>query len=126
MAFTVNDLVDDRFLVSGTDHAGNSGATVLDSPAWRAYLEWVAKTEATEAFNAAVDEHFAGLVEVLDDIKTQTEKSDWSVMVVTEGEEGTPSEAFKLDDDGVLLRFINAGLDHRLFWVSGELVALAD
>lgn len=125
MAFLVNDLVDGRFLVSGTDSAGNSGTTVLDSPAWRGYLEWVAKTEATEAVNAAIDEHFAGLVEVLDDIKAQTQKTDWSVLVVAEGEDGTPSEAFKLDPHGVLLRLIDGGLDHKLVWVGDQLVALA-
>ena len=126
MAFTVNDLIDGRFLVTGTDSNGVDGQVALSSPAWRAYLDWKVKTVAVEAFDQAVNDHFGPLMDVLDEVQAAMDSQDWSVLVVQEGEDGVPSEAFKLDENGVLLRLIDEGLDHRLFWVNGELVAFAD
>lgn len=125
MPFAVQDLIDDRFLVSGEDGNGVDGQVVLASPAWRAYLDWKKRTIAVEAFDQVVEEHFAPIMAVLEEIQADQEQ-DWSVLVVQEGEDGTPSEAFKLDKNGVLLRLIDEGLDHRLFWVNGELVALTE
>lgn len=129
--FTTIPLSNERVLVKGTDRFGTSGETVLDGSAWAEVKRHRAYHEATDGFDAAVEEFFAPLMEAADKLEQAISlpKPDPDTYVVlSEGVEGTPgkeAEVIKLGPDSVVLRLIERGDTDRLVWVMDRLEVMA-
>lgn len=129
--FTITELANSRFVVSGTDNFGTSGQTVLDGKQW---LDVKARKEfihAEKDFDQAVVAFFEPLTEAWDALleKQHGQEADpMSYVVLVEGEEGTPpreEQLVKLRHDSVVLRLIEEGHTDRLMWVDSNIEVLA-
>lgn len=130
MTFTIQKLVDDNVLVSGTDINGVSGKTVLDGSEW-ALLQQNDELElATQDFNATVEAFFAPITEAAEKLNKTLEmpKDEINYLVLdegTEGVEGTERHVVQLSHDSVIIRLIESGQGDRLIWVNDTLQVLA-
>lgn len=130
MTFNTTPLVGERVLVKGTDIAGTSGSTVLDGSQWAELNAHKALNKATEAYDDAVEEFFAPLVEAAEQMKQAIAKPTDSIGFVvldegTEGETFRPRQVVELTRDSVILRIIESGDTTRLVWVDGDLEVTA-
>lgn len=130
MSFTIDRLMGERVLVKGTDVAGTTGQTILDSTQWTEVNQSKAFDQATSAFEAAVDSFFAPLLEAAEATnKTLAPKpaDPASYVVLTEptvGVAAQPGNLIKLTHDSIVLRLIEQGDTNRLRWVGDDLEIL--
>ncbi len=120
--FTVARLVNSEALVTGTDVFGETGKVVVNTCQWDELKAHSAMHEAGDAFDAAVNEFFAPLLEAAEKIGQSVEvPTDPSSFVVLHEEvehvEGRSADIVRLTSDSVILRLIEQGDTDRLVWV---------
>jgi hypothetical protein len=116
-------------MVVGTDTFGTTGKCVLDSTEWDEVKSGAEYDQAIEAFDAAVADFFAPILEAAEATTAVIEKpQDPSSYVVlseaVEGVEGKPAQLIHLNTDSIVLRLIESGDEDRLVWVDGRLEVL--
>ena len=125
-------LANHRVLVDGTDAFGNSGRTVLDSTQWDGIKAELTKSTVEDQFNAAVEEFYAPLLEKIDAIVADAQKSVVDdAYVLTVGEtvdavEAVEPTVYRLNQDSAILRLIEEGRTDRLVWVNDSLEIIAE
>lgn len=123
MTFTVQYMLGDQALVSGTDLAGNTGKTMVSTTQWEELKSRKNFSSAVEDFDAKVEEFFAPLVKAAEAAQQATAPKApdaLSYVVLKEGVEGVPaeqSEIVELTHDSIVLRLIEEGKTDRLTWV---------
>lgn len=123
MSFTAQSMLGNKVLVTGTDKLGNAGTTEVDSTQWDDLKTRKNFDASTEAFDAAVAEFFAPLIEAVEAVEAAaTPVHDALEYVVlhegTEGTEAQPEEVVQLTTDSIILRCIEEGQTDRLVWVN--------
>lgn len=132
MTFSIHTLVGERVLVKGTDQFGVTGQTVLDSSQWAQVNSHKEYDQATEAFEQAVEEFFAPILDAaaqLDQAKAKPEPDSIGYVVLSEPEEGRPAKPghlVKLTHDSIVLRLLEGGQHDRLAWVGDNLEVLGE
>lgn len=125
-------LANHRVLVDGTDAFGNSGRAVLDSTQWDGIKAELTKSTVEDQFNAAVEEFYAPLLEKIDAIVADAQKSVVDdAYVLTVGEtvdavEAVEPTVYRLSQDSAILRLIEEGRTDRLVWVNDSLEIIAE
>ena len=125
-------LANHRVLVDGTDAFGNSGRTVLDSTQWDGIKAELTKSTVEDQFNAAVEEFYAPLLEKIDAIVADAQKSVVDdAYVLTVGEtvdavEAVTPTVYRLNQDSAILRLLEEGRTDRLVWVNDTLEIIAE
>ena len=133
MTFTVQNMLGDQALVSGTDVRGNEGQAIVSTHQWDELNARKEFSAATEDFDAAVEEFFKPLTEAADKLEAATkgnEPDSVAYVVLSEHVEGTqhkPAQVVQLTKDSIVLRLISEGNTDRLVWVTPtELGVLAN
>ena len=125
-------LANHRVLVDGTDAFGNSGRTVLYSTQWDGIKAELTKSTVEDQFNAAVEEFYAPLLEKIDAIVADAQKSvvdDAYVLTVGETVDAVEAVAptvYRLSQDSAILRLLEEGRTDRLVWVNDQLEIIAE
>lgn len=122
MGFTVQNLMGDRAVISGTDITGTTGKVIVDTSQWDYLKARKDFSAATDDFNAAVEAFFQPLIEASETIAESFVKPKDSLEYVVlkdevEGVEAKPAEIVELTHDSMILRLIEAGDTDRLVWV---------
>jgi hypothetical protein len=129
--FTITRLVGDRAIVKGTDVFGVEGSVTVFTTQWDEVNANTAYDQATEAFEAAVEEFFAPLTKAAEAMHQSVSRPTDSIgyVVLREGQAAVPAQSehiVKLNRDSVILRLVEQGDFDRLVWVGDELEVLAD
>jgi hypothetical protein len=131
MSFSTSRLVNHRVLVTGTDSFGTTGRTTLNSEQWDEIKADGQYSEALEAFDAAVEDFFAPLIEAADaanaahPVKQPVDPMSYVVLAEeVEGVAAKPAQLVHLTNDSIILRLIEQGDTDRLVWVDGGLEIL--
>lgn len=124
MTFTVQSMLGNQALVSGTDSLGNTGKTVVDTSQWDELIARDNYSAAVEDFESAVAEFFAPLTEAAEAAaEASVPQSDpMEYVVLKEGVDhvaGQPDEVVALTRDSIILRLISEEQTDRLIWVDG-------
>ena len=125
-------LANHRVLVQGTDQFGTTNQTVLDSTQWDGIKAELTKSTVEDQFNAAVEEFYAPLLEKIDAIVADAQKSVVDdAYVLTVGETVNAVEAvaptvYRLNQDSAILRLLEEGRTDRLVWVNDKLEIIAE
>ena len=125
-------LANHRVLVDGTDAFGNFVRTVLDSTQWDGIKAELTKSTVEDQFNAAVEEFYAPLLEKIDAIVADAQKSVVDdAYVLTVGEtvgavEAVAPTVYRLNQDSAVLRLLEEGRTDRLVWVNDKLEIIAE
>ena len=127
MTFTVTELEDNEFEISGTDSKGTDNTVVLESEAWAAYLYLERHKQATLEFNAVttaeLDKLFANIFAAAEKAKTVLGTDDeLDSVTVTEEIKGVKGKKIPLDKNGRILKLLSLGKDDRLRWAGDRLV----
>jgi hypothetical protein len=123
MTFQVQNMLGDQALVSGTDHLGNEGRTIVSTTQWDELKARKNFSAASEDFDRAVEAFFKPLVEAAEKAdKAMNAKTpdSASFIVLKEAVEGTPSQpghVVALSQHSIILRLIEEGNTDRLVWV---------
>lgn len=125
MGFTVQTMLGNQALVSGTDSLGQSGKTVVSTEQWDDLKAQKNFSSAEADFDKAVEEFFKPLVEAADAMtKALSKPKDPAEYIVlteaTEGVEAEPAQIVSLTTDSIILRLIEEGNTDRLVWLSGD------
>lgn len=123
MTFVVQNMLGDQALVSGTDHLGNEGKTIVFTSQWDELKARKNFSSAQADFDAEVERFFKPLTKAA----KKAEKSlnakapdSASYIVLTEAVEevsGQPAQVVALSKDSIILRLIEEGNTDRLVWV---------
>ena len=130
--FKTTRLANHRVLVKGTDQFGTTDQTVLDSTQWDGIKAELTKSTVEDQFNAAVEEFYAPLLEKIDAIVADAQKSVVDdAYVLTVGETVNAVEAvaptvYRLNQDSAILRLLEEGRTDRLVWVNDKLEIIAE
>ena len=130
MSFKTQRLVNQRVVVIGEDFTGTHGKTVLDSTQWDEVNSNTAYDQALEAFDAAVSDFFAPILEAAEATEAAliaSPQDPASYVVLSEeveGVAGKPAQLVHLNHDSIVLRLIEQGDEDRLVWVDGNLEVL--
>ena len=130
--FKTTRLANHRVLVKGTDQFGTTNQTVLDSTQWDGIKAGLTKSTVEDQFNAAVEEFYAPLLEKIDALVADAQKSVVDdAYVLTVGETVNAVEAvaptvYRLNQDSAILRLIEEGRTDRLVWVNDKLEIIAE
>lgn len=126
MSFVVQNMLGDQALVSGTDHRGFDGKTIVSTTQWDELKARTNFSSAVEDFDAAVEEFFKPLTEAAEKAAKASagKPQDSSEYVVlkegTEGVKSEPAQIVALTKDSIILRLIEEGNTDRLVWVDGS------
>lgn len=129
--FNTTKLAGQRVLVQ--DNTGER-FEILDSAEWDEVKLHRAHHEASDAFDYAVQEFFAPLLEAADAAAENlallaAEANDPAFTIVvsegTEGVEAEPAETITLSRDSAILRMIESGDTSRLVWVGNRIEIIA-
>ena len=128
--FIATPLINDEYLVTGTDIAGQTGTVVLGGKQYNELALTAESDKATEEFDKAFDKFYAPLkkAQAAKDAAGQPTEDPDTFIVIQEATEGTPAAAelrIDLCTDTVILRLIEAGKFDRLVWAGDELVVTA-
>ena len=130
--FTIARLTNGQTLVKGTDAAGTTGQTTVDSTQWDDIKAHRAFHGAEKDYEATVAEFFAPLLEAqeaLQSAKQGPTVDPISYVVMHEGTEGVAPVAGvieHLNSDSVVLRIIESGDTDRLVWVDETTLAVLE
>ena len=128
--FNVTNMVNDRALVKGVDKFGTTGSQVICTVQWNELVKRDQHMLAHEAFDDAVEQFFAPIVDAQDALvaSAQGKEPDPITYVVleeaVEGVQGKDEIRVKLNDSSVILRIIENGELDRLIWVNDALEVL--
>jgi hypothetical protein len=121
MSFTVQSMLGDQALVSGTDAFGKTGKTVVSTQQWDELKAKQNFSAAVEDFDAAVAEFFRPLTDAAEAVTdTQPTYDPAEYIVLTEEVEGVEAkeqEIVELTRDSIILRLIEEGTTDRLIWI---------
>lgn len=124
MSFVVQQMLGDKALVSGTDHRGAEGKTIVSTTQWDELKARQNFSAAAEDFDAAVEAFFKPLTKAAKKVQKQLaqsrEQDPAEYVVLREGTEGVQAEAPQivgLTHDSIVLRLIEEGQTDRLVWV---------
>lgn len=123
MTFIVQIMLGATALVSGTDHLGNDGKTIVSTTQWDELKARKGFSAATEDFDAAVTAFFAPLAEASEKVAAELapKPQDSAEYVVlkdsVEGVNPEPAEIISLSKDSIILRLIEENSTDRLIWV---------
>ena len=123
MSFTVQTMLGQQALVSGSDHLGNEGKTLVSTKQWEELQSRTNFSSAQADFDAAVEEFFGPLVEAADKAKqalAPKPQDSASYIVLKEKTEGTKASEgliVELSKDSIILRLIEEGNTDRLVWI---------
>jgi len=122
MTFTTSRMLNSKVLVKGTDLAGTTGSTVVDSSQWDEIKDRQEFSQATDVFEKAVNDFYAPLVAAAENVKAlQNKPTDPIGFVVfeeaTEGKAAKPGDLVKLNSDSIILRLVESGDTDRLVWL---------
>jgi hypothetical protein len=123
IVFTVQTMLGNKALVSGTDKAGNEGQTIVSTTQWNELQARANFSKATADFDAEVEKFFAPLEKAAKKVakKTAPKPTDSvSYIVLQEGVDATagqPAQIVELSQDSIILRLIEEGDTDRLVWV---------
>lgn len=124
MSFVVQNMLGDQALITGTDHLGNKGKTVVSTTQWDDLKARKNFSSAVEDYDAAVEKFFAPLTKAAKKAeKAMAPKAQdpTEYVVLTEAVEGTaskPADIIPLSRDSVILRLIEEKNTDRLVWVT--------
>jgi hypothetical protein len=124
MSFTVQTMLGNKAVVSGTDINGNSGSTTVSTTQWDELNNRTGFSKAEAEFNEAVEAFFAPLTEAAEKVvaaqagKTQDPVEFVVINEATEGVAAKPATIVALSNDSIILRLIEEGTTDRLVWVS--------
>ena len=130
--FKTTRLANHRVLVKGTDQFWTTNQTVLDSAQWDGIKAELTKSTVEDQFNAAVEEFYAPLLEKIDALVADAQKSvvdDAYVLTVGETVDAVEAVAptvYRLNQDSAILRLLEEGRTDRLVWVNDELEIIAE
>jgi len=131
MSFSTTRLVNNQVLVQGTDIFSVYGRTTLDSTQWDEIKADGQYSEAIDAFDAAVKQFFAPLLEAAEAAQQAAPSMDTVDPIAyvvlneeVEGVEAQPAQLIHLTNDSIVLRLIEQGETDRLVWVDGTLEIL--
>ena len=123
MSFIVQNMLGAQALVSGADHLGHEGKTIVSTTQWDELKARKGFSSATEDFDAAVLEFFAPLTQAAEKAKSALApkpQDSAEYIVLKEETEGIHPEAaviVSLSKDSIILRLIEEGTTDRLVWV---------
>ena len=133
MTFTVQNMLGDQALVSGTDIRGNEGQAIVSTVQWDELKARKDFSSASEDFDREVEAFFAPLTEAAEKLEAAIAPKapdSAAYIVLSEKVEGTPSkpaQVVQLSKDSIVLRLIEEGDTDRLVWVTPtELGVLAN
>jgi hypothetical protein len=124
MTFTVQTMLGDQALVSGSDIHGNEGKTIVSTRQWDELKAKSNFSAAAADFDAAVEAFFAPLVEASDKVKNAVagkprDPAEYVVLTAeVEGVDAKPADIVALSQDSIILRLIEEGNTDRLVWVT--------
>lgn len=123
--FNATRLAGHRLLVTGNVKQ----STVLDTTEWDHFKMADEATAQVDAYDKAVDDFFAPLVEALDAIeetaKPQLDPAFYiQVSAGTEAVEAEPPVIVMLDHDSAIARLIELGDTDRLVWVGNDTIEI--
>ena len=124
MTFTVQNMLGDQALVSGTDIRGNEGQAIVSTVQWDELKARKDFSSAQEDFDAEVEAFFAPLTEAAEKLEStmKGKAPDAASYVVlseaTEGVRSKPAQIVQLSKDSIVLRLIEEGDTDRLVWVT--------
>ena len=127
--FSTTQLVDNRVVVQGTDQFGSQGRTIVDGTQWAEVTGNNDYDQAVEAFESAVEQFFAPLMEATVKLEQSLERPTDSLgyVVLQEKVEATAGQEqvlVHLTKDSQILRLIDQGDFARLMWVGEDLEIL--
>jgi hypothetical protein len=123
MTFIVQNMLGDQALVSGADHLGNEGKTIVRTTQWDELKARKNFSSAQADFDAEVERFFKPLTKAAKKAeKALNAKAPdaASYIVLTEAVEevsGQPAQVVALSEDSIILRLIEEGNTDRLVWV---------
>ena len=123
MSFIVQLMLGAQALVSGADHLGNEGKTIVSTTQWDELKDRSNFSSATEDFDAAVEAFFAPLQEASAKIEKAAagkEQDPTEYIVLKKGVKavtGETDQIVELNKDSIILRLIEEGNTDRLVWV---------
>ena len=129
MTFTINRLVGNRAVIAGNDKFGTVNSIVVDTTQWDDINKTTQFDQAQEAFEAAVEEFYAPILEAAEKAKQAIKRPTDSIgyVVLHEGVEATAGQAehlIHLNHDSILMRVVESGNTDRLMWVGDNLEVL--
>ena len=123
--FNATRLAGHRMLVTGN----KKQSTVLDTTQWDHFKMAAEATSQVDAYDKAVEEFFAPLVEALDSIEQTAEPQLDPAFYIqvsegTEAVEAEPPVVVVLDLDSAIARLIDLGDTDRLVWVGNDRIEI--
>lgn len=121
--FTVQNMLGDQALVSGTDHLGNEGKTIVSTTQWDELNARTNFSKATADFDAEVEKFFKPLTKAAKkaqkamEVKAQDPAEYIVLKEAVEGTKSEPAQVVALSRDSIILRLIEEGNTDRLVWV---------
>lgn len=123
MTFVVQNMLGDKALVSGTDHLGNEGKTIVFTAQWDELKARKNFSSAQADFDAEVEKFFKPLTKAAKKAeKALNAKAPDAASYIVLTEEvkevsGQPAQVVALTTDSIILRLIEEGNTDRLVWV---------
>ena len=130
MSFVATALVNDQYLVQGSDEGDIWDETILDGQQWNQIKQHQKFKDAVGEVDAAIEAFLAPIIDATAKFaEAQRATPDPLEFVVlaepTEGIEEKQGEIIRLNAHSMILRAIEEGHDTRLRWANGTLCLLA-
>lgn len=129
MAFTITELSNDRFLVTGEDALGAEGRTVLNPRDWLDYQQRNEEKNLKAKFDEKVEEFYSPLVTALETLR-EANKLDFdplrfvTVQEEVAGQTAKQEQILELSNDSAVYRALTEGQEARVIWVSEDRLEL--
>jgi len=130
--FTVQYMLGDQALVSGTDKAGNTGRTIVSTVEWTEIKGDVAFRNAVEDSDAKIREFLQPILDAVEAVEAAVQpkqQNPLSYVVRTEAVEGVAEveeELIPLSLDSIILRVIEEDRTDLLLWVDVSTLSVLD
>lgn len=131
MTFTVQNMLGNKALITGTDLAGNDGRMTVDTTQWDELQARANFSKAAEDFDAEVEKFFAPITKAAKKAQKKMDRAQApdpaSYIVLKEGVEGVkaePAQLVSLTTDSIILRLIEDGDTDRLVWIDEHTLAV--
>jgi hypothetical protein len=124
MSFTMQRMLGNQAVVSGTDINGQDGSTTVSTTQWDELNGRTGFSKAQDEFDAAVEEFFKPLTDAAEKVtaamagKTSDPVEFVVVNEAVEGVAAKPATIVGLSKDSIIIRLIEEGDTDRLVWTS--------